>query len=657
MSATFWIGYIVIALLALAVVLYVYRRREPTGRGRTFLAALRWAAIALLLLLVFDPRLRQPFQRTQAGRAPVLLDASLSMLLPADDGTRWRNASAEAVKRAGPGGIVLFSDVPRTIAPDSLAAHVPGGTHSRLLPALQAVAEAGTTAVTVITDGDIEDADAIARWLPRLGVRVEWVAPENGSRNATLAELSAPAWAEAGKPVTLQAVVQSTGTTRDSMHVMLRQDGRVIGTASLQTPGAGRTANVMVSARPNAPAGGGFVRIEATIDDGGTFHDDDVRNVYVFVSDDPAGVVLISLEPDWEPRFLLPVLERAAGLPTRGYLRGADGMWLRAGAGLDAGKRVPEDVVRRAAQNADLLVIHNASRVMPAWLSTALPAARRLLVLPAIDASGVPLPLQLATATTDDWFVSSDAPPSPVAPLLTGLLADDVPPLEALQIAAGPPGAWSPLTVTRGRRGRPAPLVLAGETDGKRWAVALGMGYWRWAFAGGAARDVYNRLWSSLAGWLTRDATGADVAALRPVERAVLRGEPVRFVSRAGAMDSVTVRYTHAAGGTPNVVTVRADRDTAVTGVLPPGTYRYDATGYAAAMTVRAAGELTVETYSPEFARARASLADGGAAVRTLRARVRASETKPLHTSWLPYALLLLLLAAEWILRRRWGLR
>jgi hypothetical protein len=313
--------------------------------------------------------------------------------------------------------------------------------------------------------------------------------------------------------------------------------------------------------------------------------------------------------------------------------------------------------VRRAAQNADLLVVHNASKSMPAWLAAAIPAARRLLVLPGSDAAGLVLPVQVTLATADDWFVSAEVPASPLAPLLAGLRADDVPPLEALHLASAPPGAWSPVTVTRGRRGRPSPLVLAAEEGGKRWAVALGSGYWRWAFLGGSAADVYNRIWSSLGGWLTRDAKGAEVAILRPVERVVLRGEAVRFVSRAGGLDSVRLRITPANGAVAMSVTARADRDTATLGVLPPGTYRYDATGHSGEAIERAAGELTVESYSPEFARARAALADGGAAAEALRAGVRASETRPLHTSWVPYALLLLLLAAEWILRRRWGLR
>ncbi len=653
MSAAKWAVYIVIALAGLGALLYVYRRREPAGRGRTQLALLRWSALAVLLLLLFDPRVKQPVDRAAASRAPVLVDGSLSMRMPAAGGrSRWQQAVAEATRRAGNGGIVLFGDEPRTTTKDSIAMVQPDATRSRLLPALQAAAEAGATTVSVITDGDIEDADAVGRWLPRLGLRVEWVTVGSPPPNRTFAEISSPSWAESGKPLDVSVGIQATGDSRDSLRVVLRQDGRVIGLQSVLAAAAGRMANATVVARPNAPAGGGFIRIDASLEGNDGFRDDDVRSLYVYVSDDPAGVVLVSLAPDWEPRFLLPVLERASGLPTRGYLRGTGGMWMRLGGGLDAGQRVPDAVVRSAAANADLLVVHNASSDVPDWIDGALGSARRMLVIPAADALGLGVPVELGTATTDDWFVSADVPASPVALLLDGIVVDDVPPLDAVHQSAGPPGAWSPLTVTRGRRGRPSPLALAGELDGRKWAVALGSGYWRWAFMGGAAGDVYSRLWSSLGGWLTRDTRGADVSALRPVQRAVPRGEPVHFVSRLGALDSLRIRV--AADARDRVIV--AENDTASLTGLAPGTYRYDATGYAGSAAVTATGEVTVETYSPEFARMPAALAKSDAAT-ALRDVVRASETKPLHTSWIPYVVLLLLLAAEWILRRRWGLR
>jgi hypothetical protein len=278
--------------------------------------------------------------------------------------------------------------------------------------------------------------------------------------------------------------------------------------------------------------------------------------------------------------------------------------------------------------------------------------ARRLIVFPSDVAGAIPLPVRVGNAAADDWFVSAEVPASPVSPLLTGLQVDDIPPIESLSPVDVPPGAWTPLLATRGRRGVPGPLAVAGENDGRRWAVALGTGYWHWAFQGGAAADVYNRLWSSVGGWLMRDARSADIAAVRPVERAVLRGGAVKWVTRAGPMDSVRVQIN----GT-KAMTLAAEHDTAAMPVMSPGTYRFNATAFVRGAAVTSTGEFTVESYSPEFARTAAPIDANGDAKNVSALRADMTNTKPLHASWIPYTLLVLLLAAEWVLRRRWGLR
>ena len=65
--------------------------------------------------------------------------------------------------------------------------------------------------------------------------------------------------------------------------------------------------------------------------------DDDVRSIYVRISDEPAGVALVSFAPDQEPRFLFPLLERSLGVPVRGWMALPEGRYIRLGAGPDAG--------------------------------------------------------------------------------------------------------------------------------------------------------------------------------------------------------------------------------------------------------------------------------------------------------------------------------
>ncbi|HEX6694974.1 MAG TPA: hypothetical protein VF035_09785 [Longimicrobiales bacterium] len=659
MSASHWTLYLITALIALGAILHLYHRREPAGRGRTLLAVLRWGALALLILLLFDPRLANPLTRPAARGTPVLLDNSLSMLLPGTDGSsRWNTAVTESRKRAAGSTITLFGDASNAVRPDSLASLAPTASASRLLPAIQAAAEAGAARVAVVTDGGIADADAVARWLARLGVGVDWVTMPAAAPNVLMTTFEAPAWAEAGKPVDLRIAVEQHGdvdrNAGDSASIVARQDGRVIGTARIALPAVGRATESTLRVQPQAPAGGGVVHLEATVETDDRFRDDNVRHAYVQVSAEPSGIVLVSMSPDWEPRFLLPVLERAIGLPARGYLRTPDGAWLRAGGGMDAGQRLADPAVRGAVQAADVLVVHNLSAAAPSWLTDALLTARRVLVLPATDVTGIELPAAIGRGQPGDWFVSAEVPASPVAPLITGMRVDDAPPLAALHTVTAAPGTWTPMVATLGRRGTASPLAIVGETEGRRWAVGLAEGYWRWAFRGGAPADIYNRLWSSVGGWLVQGGRSADIAAVRPVERVTARGEGVRWVARGGRLDSVRVRMRTSDGAATESV-VRADRDTAVMPATAPGTYRYEVTGYAGDATITADGELTVETYSPEFARTAASLPDAEAkALRELRA---GRDTKPLHASPFPYALLLLLLSAEWILRRRWGLR
>jgi hypothetical protein len=70
----------------------------------------------------------------------------------------------------------------------------------------------------------------------------------------------------------------------------------------------------------------------------------------------------------------------------------------------------------------------------------------------------------------------------------------------------------------------------------------------------------------------------------------------------------------------------------------------------------RAAGEFTVEP--PPTENVRIPAADRLTAPLTeMRPSSRHRGARPLHASAWPYIAIILLLCAEWVLRRRWGLR
>ena len=663
-----WSLYALAVVAGLAVAGYIYLKRETPGRGRLLLALLRFAALALLTLLIFDPEIPAAGIAAGANRTRVLVDGSLSMRLPADTAggtSRWERAAAEA-RRLAPGReVVVFGAGTRVLSADSLAAFRPEAAASELMPALQAASESGARQVVILTDGGLEDAAEVTRMLPQLGMNVEVRRVADAApANRALAEVSLPPWAEAGKPIEARVGVTSLGPEGDSVTVIVRQGDRVLAQTRLATGAPGRVAVGTLRFTPESPEGGGgaagergaLMRYDFELAPGDVEADDDRRSAYVFVSERPAGVALVSFRPDWEPRFLQPVLEQTLGVPVRGFMFVGEGRYVRIGAGLEAGLPAGEVDVRRAVEQADLLVLHGLDAASPAWAREAAGRARRLLVFPG-DGQPAGLPVDVSAPAPGEWYVSSELPSSPLAGMLGTFRAEDLPPLAGLRTASGS-GTWAPLVASRSRRGPTSPIVAAGERAGRRWAVVLADGYWQWAFRGGEARQVYRRLWAALSGWLAHEERTVAATAVRPVGRTVPRGEPVRWVAPGLAADSIAFRIT-AEDGTVALDTVMPmlRGDTAATPALAPGHYAFEARAFSGGQEVAAAeGPFTVESYSPEFTRQAVELA-GLQAARPGGVAPRRPGGEPLHTSPWPYLVLAMIVCTEWALRRRWGLR
>ena len=638
-------------LLALGVSAFTYLRREPQGRGRTVLVVLRTLVLALIVLLLFDPRLNFGARGTRGGPR-VILDASLSMLLGEQGNSAWQQGVAQAQRANRNNAVLLAGDGVRTASADSLDRITPYAGDSRLLPALASAAEGGAQRVVVVTDGAVEDAAEIERWLPTLGVTLD-VRTVGGARpaNRAVSNVEAPAWAEAGKPLTLRVSVASTSSGRAA--VVVRQNGNQIARSDVQ-PVANGVAATALSFTAQGPPSGGLVRYDVALEQADAIPDDDVRSVYVFISEKPAGVAIVSFDPDWEPRFLHPVIESALGLPVRTFLRAPTGMYFRVAGGLEAGSRVDESSVQSAVAQADLLVLHGFGANAPEWALRAAANARQLMVFPA--QSGTQIPIATSAAAEGDWYISSELPASPISPLLAGIDVSALPPLSATASTVVPDNAWVPLLAGRSRRGGNAPVVVAEERAGRRWVIALGVGYWRWAFRGGAARDVYTRLWGALAGWVVQDQAQVAGAAVRPVERAVARATPLRWIAPGLAADSLALVLNGRAGQTRATLTPQLG-DTAISAAPAPGHYNYDIAAYSGGREVaRARGPITVETYSPEFMRRAVDLQQLTRASTSLT-QARRGAGRPLHTYPSLYVLLAALLCTEWVLRRRWGLR
>jgi hypothetical protein len=424
-------------------------------------------------------------------------------------------------------------------------------------------------------------------------------------------------------------------------------------TSEVQLPAPGLVANVPFELPVASERG--TVRYEARVRlAGDAFPDDDARVAYTDVDPEEGLLVVLALQPDWELRFLLPILEQVTGLTTRGYVRVGPDRFLPSGGTASQGPVGAEEVQRRV-EAAEMVVLQGLSVEDPDWLRTAASAARHVVVLPNDPSGAAAAGVSVALPQTGEWYVQPEVPASPLAGDLAGVPLDGLPPLSSVMTPARRDQGEVPLRVQLRGSGaaEPALLLIAGE--GSRRAVVLANGLWRWGFREGAPRDAYRRLWAGVAGWLLADATLAGGPFLRPQRRVAPRGEPLQWLAPALDGEEIRLVVSHADSTVLDSVMTVPSTGALVTPALPPGTYRYVATS-PTRTGQEASGSLDVEAHTEELrhlpARELTSVTaregeDGGLA----------PGRRPLRTHPLPYFLLLGFLCGEWIGRRRKGLR
>lgn len=656
LTAAQWTLLVAGTAAAAGYALWLYLRREVPGPGRPALALLRTSTVGLLLLLLLDPSVPGEAARAGEGATWVALDRSLSMGAAPEGGTAPWAAAVERARELQGGGatVAAFGETLRFAAEDpGLLERAPDASASRLAPLLERALEAGAAEVVVLSDLRFDDPASVRRVLEQGGLRVRFEEMGGDPVNAGVARWSVPAAAEGGEPLGAELDVYGSAAAAGRTAVVeVREGERLVATRDVTLPEAGLVASVRLDLP--APAAGGTVRYEARVRlAGDALPDDDARAGYTAVDPEEGLLVAVALAPDWELRFLLPVLEQVTGLTSRGYVRVADGRFLPTGGDAESGP-VDADEVRRRVEAAEIVVLQGLTGADPAWLVEA--AGRGRAVVFAGDPEGAAaagIPVQPPVA--GEWYLTAEPPPSAIAAELGGAGWQGLPPLTAVMPPADPRAGDAPLSVSpRGSSGESPALLLAQGGEG-RTALVLASGFWRWAFREGGPRDAYRRLWAGVAGWLLEDRAVAGRAPVRPAERIFARGEPVRWLAPGLPGSELSLTILRGDSAVADSVWTVPDGGSFETGALPPGVYAYRGAP-TSGEGEPAEGSFEVEAHTAELRQARAQ---DLLAVEPVEGAepVRAAALRPLRTHPLPYLLLLMLLCGEWIWRRRKGLR
>ena len=632
--------WLLLSLLGWGYAVWVYRRRELPVRSWGMLALLRGAALAVVLLLLLDLELPGS---ARALPAWTLVDVSPSMALGSPGATGTDSVRTLVGPELEDSPLITFGD-PVRVYPQGLAGEtLPVATDSRLAPAVVRALESGASELRILTDLRVGDPVEVAATLRSAPVPVEVVDVGRPVVNAGIAELELPASVDRGEAVegAVTIFAETPGEVRLTLERTPGGTPLLDTTLVVETEGRSRVPVRLPAMEATGPVG-----VVAAVSRAGDVQPLDDRMTRIVEIDPAEGrLVLVSWSPDWEPRFLLPVLGEVTGLPVQGYLRVGEGRFLTM-TGDPRAVSVAEVVT--AVDDARVVVVHGLGAGAPSSLAAAVDRAPRLLQF-AADAQPQP----------GEWYAAPDLPASPVAGELAGVSLVGLPPLTA-RIAAAPTAGAPVLDVQRGGSGEPVPGLTLAEAGGRRVASVWARGFWQWGFRAGEARDTYRRLWSGVAGWLLAGGGDLREAGLAPVRTVIGPGEPLawRAGPAAGGRIVVTTEAdsTGAEPGAADTLVVDSLGRTGQPAPARPGRYRWraevaDGPGEGRVRT----GLLVVETPALDLQPARAvSLLD---ATGRPPDDAGTGSGRPLRTHPLPYVLLLLLLTAEWMGRRRSGLR
>ncbi len=693
-------------VLAGAAAWWTYRATVPaqTPAARATLVALRTLTLALVLLLIAEPLVRGVERRDEPAVLALLVDESQSIAFQDSlAGGLLRPALARFLDQL-PANIHVerfgFAGEARRLGPaDTLALT---GSRTNLARALEtardALAGRNVQGIALFSDGNYNAGRNPVYPAERGGVPVFAVVVGDTSRlrDVRLRRVEANEVVYAGALAPVRAWVQGLGYGGAPVEVVLRMGGTVLARARALLPPGGAEAPVELAFTPGG-AGPARLTVEVSRLEGEATYRNNAQTVTVQVRPDRRQVVLLGAAPEPDVAALRQALESDASLAVTARVQRAPGSFYEGdlprldtadvivlagfpGAAADAATLAR---IRAAAEGGVGIAFFATARTDYAMLS------RLAGVLPATPA-GVP-----------GSFSEAFLQPTPAGSVHPIFDIPQAPPLAARRLPPlfSPDARW---TVAPGARvlataevrgvSLPTPVFLVESLPRRRAAMLLGAGTWRWNTLPRDLEDAapfWPAFVANVARWV---ATPDDARRVRvaPTEPVFDGSETVRFSGQVydeslqpveNARVGVTV--TDSAGREYPFVMEGAGngRYRLDAGVLPPGDYRFAARATRADLVLGSdAGLFNVGSPALEYQEPRADyrlmqgLAQrtGGRTTRldSLDALARhiarlpnfsptvvsTPTQRPLHDYWPLLVLIVVLLSAEWVLRKRGGL-
>lgn len=709
-----------------------YRRVPLPANRRTVLSAIRFLALAWLIVCLMRPVSPPRDTDLHDSVVPILVDGSRSMGLADASGERRIDRARTLLSRDVLPQVsahfrtdmLRFGDRVRETAAADVSAT---DRRTDLAGALQEVRDhyrgQAVAGIVVVSDGgDNGGGDPITAAtggppVYALGIGRQSVARDREITSVTAADSVQP---DALVDVAVSAV--SHGYGRTPYDLRLLDNGRVVDLRRVTPAGEGVPVSATFRVSPNRDAPAVYtVEVPSSGDE--LVVENNARSVLVSPPARPRRILFVEGAPGFEHSFLRRAWDGDRGLEVDSVVRkgrddsGAETFYVqasrsRADALVGGYPRTREELFAY-----DVIVIGNEEA--DAMTNARLDLTRAfvgergggLLVLGARafqrhSFRGTPLedvlPLEL-TDRSNGVVQASTSPGSnrvaltpageahPIMQLGSTPAENEkrwsaIPPLAAISPLGGPRPGAAVLAISGGPGGVPRALVAVQRYGDGRSMIFTGEGVWRWRMLLPASDQSYDRFWRQAVRWLgqrTRDPVALTLPPAPAAGDLMTIGIDARDQAFAPQRDAeVDVRVTapdgHVDAATAQPVAGQPGRFQVASRAASAGVYRVTADAHVKGSPLgSASGAVLVGSFDPEMADPRVNedllqriaQASGGqllasSDIASLADRLRAGAPAALftsrrdlwHTGW-SFALVVILLSAEWLVRRAWGLR
>lgn len=692
---------------------YVYRRTVPpvASRVKVLLVCLRTGALALVVLMLFEPIFSLTRNRKERPVVGVLIDNSASMGLT--DQKVDRRAELVRVLRSDvfeqPGDFDFeFRPFSTALAPalisrtDSLSLDGDGtDLYSALSTLKEELGERYFAATVVLTDGGDNLGQNPARLAPELGVPIFPIAigDQSEQTDVLISDYVSNEVTYAGTQIPIDVYLKSAGFKDKKVPVSVTLDGKVLDSQTVTLSGNSFDQKVRLEVTPEDA---GMFKYELSVPhlEGELTSLNNRKSFYVKVLKSKQKVLLVAGGPSPDYRFLKAALDKDENLSVTPAIEKQNGTFYypfpEATELNEFDCIILLDFPRRSSDRSTLEKLKEvlARGKSLLYIGGKQVDFQKLLILNDF------LPFEQVPGTTPEKPVYLQLMPQgqnhPLMRLSENELDNrekwrELPPVftnvAATNLKSGSQTlATTDVSRSASFRARPS-LISALRTGNRKTAAILAYGLWRWDFllwGTGRSNASYTSFLKNTIRWLTsnEDSKLVRIAASKEIYRS---GEAVKFSGQVyyedyEPVDGADVVVQITGSGAPQELTLSGigqGRYEGVLQVLTGGDYEFRGTAHQEGRVLgRDAGKFSVEQFNLEFQNTRMNeellqkLAreSGGTYFDTsnfeqLRDKLQFENQYVVLKSeweiwnrWVTLAVCIFLLSAEWFIRKRKGM-